>query len=59
MNFDARDQYGFPIGIRLLKAQEYAAAARERNKRPCSCDSCKEKEMLTAVIQITKNWEGK
>jgi hypothetical protein len=53
---EARNQYGFPIIDRTEQAKAYAAAVRERNKPTCDCPTCREKELLPAVIQLTEGW---
>lgn len=53
---ETRNQYGFPVADRLERAKEYAAQARQRNRLPCNCPTCRQMEMLPAVLQITNNW---
>lgn len=52
-----RDQYGYPLELRLMQAQYYAAQARERNQR-CTCHRCIEAEQLEAVQNILNNRES-
>lgn len=56
MNAEIRNEYGFPVVDRFEAAKQYAAQAKERNKLPCNCAICREREMLPAVINITNNW---
>ena len=53
---ETRNQYGFPVVDRLEQAKEYAAAAKERNAQRCDCETCRQVEMLPAVIRITEKW---
>jgi hypothetical protein len=50
-----RDQYGYPMELRLLQAQFYAAEARERIK---SARAYAEKQKLEAVQNILNNRSG-
>lgn len=56
MTADIRNQWGFPIITRFEWARKYAEEAKQRNKPKCDCESCREKELLPAVMQITQNW---
>jgi len=58
MTADRRNQYGFPVELRLARAQQYATDAKERNKQPCACEACRQREIEAAVIQITNNWRA-
>lgn len=52
---DARNDFGFPVVSqqeRLQQAQQYAAQARERNKLPCQCPTCRKEALLPAVQNI-------
>lgn len=53
---ETRNEYGFPVVDKVARAQAYAAEARQRNRLPCNCPTCRQMEMLPAVLQITKNW---
>lgn len=59
MTLEQRNEYGFPVVSKLEKAKAYATAAKARNQPPCNCDTCRQIEMLPAVINITKNWSSK
>jgi hypothetical protein len=56
LNDDIRNAFGYPVGLRLSKAQQYAAAVRERNQPPCQCETCRQIELLPAVQRITERW---
>lgn len=52
MTVETRNQYGFPIVERLEAAKQYAAAAKERNKPDCTCETCKRIALLPAIQNI-------
>lgn len=56
MSLEARNDYGFPVVDRVEQAKQYAAEAKARNTPPCDCETCRQVEMLPAVIRITNNW---
>lgn len=47
-----RDSNGYPIELRAIRAQEYAAAAKERNHPQHQCQTCQQQEKLPAVMRI-------
>lgn len=56
---DLRSQYGFPILFRIERAKRYAAAAKERNRAPCDCQTCRLKELAPTVVPMINNWSNK
>lgn len=54
---DQRNAFGFPVPDKLQAAQQYAAAARQRNEPPCQCVTCKQIDMLPGVQRIVANWK--
>jgi hypothetical protein len=56
MIIDIRNEYGFPVPTKLDVAKQYAAEAKERNKLPCDCETCRMKELEPAVVQLVRRW---
>ncbi|MGE5622219.1 MAG: hypothetical protein ACM3WS_03575 [Bacillota bacterium] len=56
MNFDQRNEYGFPVIVKVQRAHRIAAEARARNHPPCGCLPCRLKELEETAVPMINNW---